>query len=116
MKDPYLSSLTAEQQERYILALSPEVYFIRCGQFVKIGVSKNPHTRLKQVRKANGGFAFPAGLDIEKSRLIATELGSFQRERELHAKFSHLRHTGEWFTETPELTSYITALKGQIAA
>lgn len=93
--------------DQYIACMSPEVYYIRCKPFVKIGVSKNPSLRLKQIRRGGGGFASPAGLDLTASELVGTELGSFTRERELHSKFAHLRHTGEWFAETPELTQYI---------
>lgn len=86
------------------------VYFIRCEQFVKIGISKNVEARLGQIRKG-GGSLFPRRLDVETAELIATEPGGFEREKELHAKFSHLRHTGEWFTETPELTEYIERME-----
>jgi hypothetical protein len=48
--------------------------------------------------------------------LLATEPGGFERERELHAQFAHLRHTGEWFTEAPELAEYIDALAKEQAA
>lgn len=85
------------------------VYFIRCQRFVKIGISKNPVTRLQQIRKG-GGSHFPRLLDVETSELVATERGGFEREKELHAEFAHLRHTGEWFTEAPELTGYIESL------
>lgn len=85
------------------------VYFIRCKQYVKIGISMNPATRLRQIRRG-GGSHFPRLLDVETSELVTTEPGGLDRERELHAKFAHLRHTGEWFTETKELTDYIEGL------
>lgn len=90
------------------------VYFIRCEQYIKIGVSHDALTRLNQIRK--GGTSFPRRLDIASSVLITTEPGGFEREKELHAKFSHLRHTGEWFTEAPELTEYIESLSERSAA
>jgi hypothetical protein len=86
------------------------VYFVRCEQYVKIGASLYPEQRLEQIRKCGGGSDFPCRLDIGAAELIATEPGGKPRERELHAKFSHLRHTGEWFTEAPELTEYIKSL------
>lgn len=85
------------------------VYFIRCEEYVKIGISKNVTARLHQIRKG-GGSLFPRLLDVETSELIATEPGGLNRERELHQRFAHLRHTGEWFTEAPELTEYIDGL------
>lgn len=91
------------------------VYFMRCEQFVKIGISYNPDTRLRQIRKG-GGTSFPRRLDIASAELITTESGGLEREKELHAKFAHLRHTGEWFTEAPELTKYIESLTERSAA
>lgn len=88
------------------------VYFMRCEQFVKIGMSFNPTNRLAQVRKG-GGSLFPRRMDVASTVLIATEPGGFEREKELHAKFAHLRHTGEWFTETSELTSYIDSINNE---
>lgn len=85
-------------------------YFMRCGQYVKIGASLHPPSRLQAIRRT-GGVLFPKGLDLQKTELVATEPGGFEREHRLHIRFRHLRHTGEWFTEAPELTEYIEALK-----
>jgi hypothetical protein len=90
-------------------------YFMRCGRFVKIGASLDPLFRLNSIRRT-GGILAPSGLDLSNTDLIATEMGGFERERELHARFSHLRHTGEWFTEAPELTEYIESLSREVAA
>lgn len=101
--DDYLANYEQRQTEQ-------TVYFIRCEQFVKIGISKNVEARLGQIRKG-GGTLFPRRLDVEAAELIATEPGGFVREKELHKRFAHLRHTGEWFTEAPELTEYIDGLE-----
>lgn len=85
------------------------VYFFRCGNFVKIGFSVSPHMRLRQIQYGDG-TKFPSEIDCRLASLIATESGGSAREKELHAKFAHLRHTGEWFTEAPELTEYIESL------
>lgn len=85
------------------------VYFLRCELYIKIGYATAPHKRLKQIR-AKDGTKYPEGIDCSTAALIETEPGGLTRERELHAKFSHLRHTGEWFTETKELTDYIKGL------
>ena len=89
-------------------------YFMRCGQFIKIGASVSPLFRVQSIRRT-GGVLAPADLDLSETELLATESGGYDRERELHAKFAHLRHTGEWFTEAPELTEYIESLK-EVAA
>jgi len=86
------------------------VYFLRCDGFVKIGYSIDPHMRLRQIRSMDGTL-FPGGIDCAATELLATEHGGFDRERELHKQFKHLRHTGEWFTEAPELTEYINTLQ-----
>jgi hypothetical protein len=88
---------------------SSRAYFIRCGAYIKIGASQSPTGRAETIRHT-GGVLAPYLLDLSGAELIATEPGGFNRERELHAKFSHLRHTGEWFTESPELTQYIESL------
>lgn len=85
------------------------VYFIRCEGYIKIGYAIAPHKRLKQLQ-ATDGTKYPDGIKCSTAALIQTEPGGFDRERELHAKFSHLRHTGEWFTESKELTDYIKGL------
>jgi hypothetical protein len=85
------------------------VYFIRCGGYVKIGASRSPDTRLEAIRTI-GGVRAPFLLDLSGAEMIATEPGGFTREKALHAHFKHLRHTGEWFTESPELTKYIDSL------
>lgn len=83
------------------------VYFIRCGGYVKIGASRSPDIRLEAIRTI-GGVRAPFMLDLSGAELVATEPGGFKREKELHAQFSHLRHTGEWFSYTPELALYIS--------
>ena len=114
--------LNADNREAYVFTeedydqrrRAQTVYFMRCEQFVKIGVSYDPAARLNQIRK--GSSLFPRRLDIATAELVTTEPGGFEREKELHAKFSHLRHTGEWFTEAPELTEYINDLDRSAAA
>jgi hypothetical protein len=108
---PWLGS-AMERHDRQRKAQT--VYFIRCQQFIKIGIASNPATRLKQIRKG-GGSHFPRMLDIETAVIVALEPGGFDREKELHKQFAHLRHTGEWFTEAPELTEYIESLERKAA-
>lgn len=90
------------------------VYFIRCEGYVKIGYAIAPRKRLKQLQ-AMDGTKYPDGMNCATAAIIQTEPGGLDRERRLHLKFSHLRHTGEWFTEAPELTEYINNLS-EVAA
>ena len=84
-------------------------YFIYCGGYIKIGAGQSPVGRLNTIRHS-GGVLAPRGLDLSTAELLATEHGGFGREAELHKKFSHLRDTGEWFRDSPELRTYIAGL------
>lgn len=86
------------------------VYFLRCGEFIKIGTTTNLTNRLASIQKS-GGVLMPHGLDYRRTELVAAIHGDQRQERDLHKQFAHLRHTGEWFTEAPELTDYINNLK-----
>lgn len=78
-------------------AIGDFVYFMRAGDFVKIGKSTgNPASRLSSLKT---GCPFP----IE---VIATIPGGLSEERGLHKKFSHIRAHGEWFHATEELLTY----------
>lgn len=85
-----------------------DLYFMRCEGYIKIGVSNDPQRRLAQIR---GGSALtPVGMDYRKAELVRVIEGAGGREYPTHWQFAHLRHTGEWFTEAPELTGYIESL------
>jgi hypothetical protein len=75
----------------------PKVYFIRCGDFIKIGFSEQTERRFKSLQTA-------AAAPLE---LLGTIHG--ERELELHRQFAHLRSHGEWFRAAPELLAFITA-------
>lgn len=85
------------------------VYFLRCGPYVKIGYSVNPHSRVNQLRNGDATKC-PADIDRKDITLVQTEPGGRDREYQLHQQFKHLHHWGEWFTEAPELTEYIESL------
>lgn len=57
------------------------VYFARLGDLIKIGVSKDPRRRAKDLN----------------AELIHLEHGGRERERELHRAFKDARIRGEWF-------------------
>lgn len=85
------------------------VYFLRCDGFVKIGTTANIENRVASIKKT-GGVLMPDGLNYKTATLVKKIHGSTQEEKSLHAKFAHLRHTGEWFAESPELTEHIESL------
>lgn len=80
------------------------VYFIRsdgpAGE-IKIGLSYSPEKRLRELQV---GSAFP----LEIIGVIPG--GGWRKERELHARFAHLRLSGEWFRPGADLWAYIESL------
>lgn len=85
------------------------VYYMRNNGYCKIGHSINPERRLMCIR-GNDGTLYPDDVSLPFTSIVAIESGGYSREQELHRQFAHLRHTGEWFTETPELTAHIERL------
>jgi hypothetical protein len=71
------------------------VYFIRLGNRVKIGYSRNPVERFK---------------DLPVEEVLAIIPGSEVDERTNLLRFAHLRITGEWFKAAPELLKYAESL------
>ena len=63
------------------------LYFIRCGDYVKIGRTTNVHKRLGQLKAMNP----------YKLTLIRSIEGAGPREHEVHEKFKQYHHIGEWF-------------------
>lgn len=79
------------------------VYFLRAGDFVKIGKATGSTTA--RVNQLKTGCPFP----IE---VMATINGGLDKERSLHEQFSHIRAHGEWFHAAPELLSFIKSAGG----
>jgi hypothetical protein len=77
------------------------LYFIRCGDAVKIGVSSDPETRMQALSTGAPG----------KLYLLAKFPNSGNLENQCHKKLSHLRISGEWFRYTYEIDQLIRGLK-----
>lgn len=77
------------------------VYFIKAGDFIKIGISKNPERRCDQLatRKTETRPSAWAG----NPQLIGYTAGSRQDEKRLHMEFGEFWDNGEWFRSNPEL-------------
>lgn len=71
------------------------VYFVACGEFVKIGRSACLAKRLRALQTAN-----PHPLEL----LNVVDAVSYP-EREFHERFDAIRARGEWFHRTVELES-----------
>lgn len=70
--------------------MKKHIYLLQSDNGVyKIGVSKDPQKRLKQLQTGSS----------EKLEIIKTYESEFYRqiEKGLHNKFNHLRSEGEWF-------------------
>ena len=75
------------------------VYFIEAvgTDKIKIGVSKEPEERLKQL---STGSVVPL-------KLLGKVPGDAKTEKELQSKFDHFRHDKEWFFASKELREYV---------
>ena len=73
------------------------VYFIRVGDFIKIGWSTRPMDRLRQLQTSH-----PDELEI-----MGTIKGERSLEGKIHKRFSKSRVRGEWFEEDGPLLDYI---------
>jgi transcriptional regulator with XRE-family HTH domain len=83
------------------------VYFVsRAGDgAIKIGVSRNPASRLAQLRSGSP----------EQLTLLAVIPGGRKKERELHNRFAEFRIYGEWFAASAELVGFIATLDREAA-
>jgi hypothetical protein len=78
------------------------VYIAELGRLLKIGVSIDPERRCR----------------VLQAELLHVETGGFARERELHARFAHLRVRGEFFKpgSSGEIRRYIRAASRRMEA
>lgn len=73
------------------------IYFIRSGQYVKIGVSARPWDRLADFQTANP----------EPLEMLAVGPGDFGFESELHRLFGEHRGAGEWFQDNERIRAVV---------
>lgn len=86
---------------------SDMLYLIQCDetQQIKIGVSKNPNKRLKQLQTGNG-----SKLRLLKVYQIENDIFI---EKRLHKMFWQNRRKGEWFQFSP-LHEYLDVIDNYI--
>lgn len=106
--------LADEELKRIQNGLDPTqcgVYFIRCGQFIKIGKSTDFRKRFAALQ-----IASPHDLTVVAFKACPTYLLS-QTEARFHRKFKRLHHRGEWFRLTPALERFLQTIQsdGQAA-
>ncbi len=91
------------QPDRKVRSKRGDIYFVRAGENVKIGFTRNLGQRLAQMQTF-----FPFALET-----LLVMPGSLLTERGLHARFKGLRVTGEWFRYTAEIEGFIAKEQGQ---
>ena len=94
------TSTAAVQDEFVQRLLEGFVYFLACEGFVKIGYSDTPFDRLSKIQTGN-----PFAVEY-----LGAIRGTLETEQEIHRQWAHLRHRGEWFKATPELSEALHAL------
>ena len=77
------------------------LYFIRSGQYVKIGVSANPWQRLAEFQTANP----------EPLEMLAVGPGDYGFESELHRLFGEHRGVGEWFRDNERIRAVVDFMR-----
>lgn len=78
------------------------VYLLKCGDHFKIGFSKTPRKRLRQLRTGS-----PLPITVEH-QLKTPHFRAV--EQQLHIHFRNKRGNGEWFTLSEDDVSYIKSL------
>lgn len=73
------------------------VYFIRCGDFVKIGFSKDPGGRLRALLPGSP----------HDMQLLAAHPGTERDEAALHRALAKHRHKWEWFRSCAEIDDLV---------
>lgn len=72
-------------------------YFIKCGDAVKIGRTRNVSARLCDLQTSNSTQLELLGV-------------TFESEDAMHSRFARYRLRGEWFTLSPEIEAYCAQL------
>lgn len=81
---------------------STYMYFMRSGDYIKVGISNNPERRRRELLDPLNDTAMPDDWNGE-IQLIAHVPGNRATEMSVHQDFAHLRVKGEWFRAAPEL-------------
>jgi|SRR6516162_8157678 hypothetical protein len=98
-----LSGTARPQKYAPTARTAPRIYFIECGDYIKIGFASSLKARLSGLTTGN---PYPL-------KVLAIIDGDKQVERSLHDRFASAFHRGEWFRKTPELLTFIDRLSSQ---
>jgi len=89
------AKLSAPSQAPLAAGSGSVVYYVRRARLIKIGTTTNPRDRFS---------------NLLPDEILAVEPGDRRREQMRHVQFGHLRVTGEYFGDEPELRDHIAAL------
>jgi Meiotically up-regulated gene 113 len=81
------------------------VYFIECGDFVKIGISQDVTRRVADLQAAN-----PYPLKVSHAIAFESVAEAMQWEQALHAHFCSSYVRGEWFHHDATVRAFIEGL------
>lgn len=73
------------------------IYFMRAGEFVKIGRSKQWKLRMREMQTGSPYTIVP----------LLVIVADAKTERELHRRFKADHFRGEWFHNSPKLNAFI---------
>lgn len=83
------------------------IYFLKCGNYVKIGSSFTPETRIAQLKKENDVTLRPKSIKMEDAVCIGWVQGARSLERDIHQALSKYRENGEWFQWSPKVEALV---------
>lgn len=112
----YLSTIkdvSMLQIKDYLENRSIRVYFIKCGDYVKIGRSSNPERRLKSLQVKGNSTIKPDDIDLATAEILGHVPGGSTVETALHRHLKEHNVKGEWFSFSPEVQSIIDIALGE---
>lgn len=90
-----------QQELREVPPSTRGIYFIKCGDHIKIGLSRDVRARVRSF-EGMPHLVVPLGF-------IRVDGDLREREAEIHKRFAHIRQGGEWFQDCDELRAFIAA-------
>lgn len=85
------------------------VYFVKVGDHIKIGFSRNPERRIRNLFASATRYAAPAGTPttLADREVLGIIPGSTATERLIHAALDDFAVGAEWFVDEPEVRELI---------
>ncbi len=87
------------------------VYFLGCGEFIKIGCASDVQCRVVEFALYN-----PNEVELLTYEAIYDKAARHARERELHRQFRSHRHRLEWYRPAPAIIEHIAAQNAALLA